>query len=262
MRRCAALDLLVANEHEAAWLAAGLGCAPDARGLHAALGIGVAVTHGGGGGRGGDGGRAFRVRPSRAGGGHHRRGGCLVRRAGRFARPRAGAAGGDAPGLGRRGAGLHPAGCGGGDAAGGRKRNGCSVVSISLFAYVRWRTAAMLPVRHSPRLPDHRPWRMHMADFVIVVAALAGLASASPAVPVVPGTAPTVGFRTYATVERLRGCRRPAQGPARHAAGLPAGRDPGGRAGERLLKRPGEGVPPDPHLFSEPALDRRNARRG
>ena len=40
-----------------------------------------------------------------------------------------------------------------------------------------------------------------MADFVIVVAALAGIASASPAVPVVPSTAPTVGFRTYATVE-------------------------------------------------------------
>ncbi|WP_431271059.1 hypothetical protein [Dankookia sp. P2] len=37
-----------------------------------------------------------------------------------------------------------------------------------------------------------------MADFVIVVAALAGLASASPAVP---GTAPTIGFKTYATVE-------------------------------------------------------------
>ena len=41
-----------------------------------------------------------------------------------------------------------------------------------------------------------------MADFVIVVAALASIASASPAVPVVPaGNAPTVGFRTYATVE-------------------------------------------------------------
>ena len=40
-----------------------------------------------------------------------------------------------------------------------------------------------------------------MADFVIVVAALAGFASTSPAVPIVPSTAPTVGFRTYATVE-------------------------------------------------------------
>ena len=40
-----------------------------------------------------------------------------------------------------------------------------------------------------------------MADFVIVVAALANLASAGPAVPIVPSTAPTVGFRTYATVE-------------------------------------------------------------
>ncbi|MFC7473346.1 hypothetical protein ACFQS7_03215 [Dankookia sp. GCM10030260] len=40
-----------------------------------------------------------------------------------------------------------------------------------------------------------------MADFVIVVAALAGIASANPAPPVVPNNAPTVGFRTYATVE-------------------------------------------------------------
>lgn len=41
-----ALDFLVANEHEAAWLAARLGCAADAAGLHRALGIGVAVTLG------------------------------------------------------------------------------------------------------------------------------------------------------------------------------------------------------------------------
>jgi ribokinase len=41
-----ALDLLVANEHEAAWLAAQLGCGADAASLHAALGIGVAVTLG------------------------------------------------------------------------------------------------------------------------------------------------------------------------------------------------------------------------
>ena len=40
-----------------------------------------------------------------------------------------------------------------------------------------------------------------MADFVIVVAALAGIASANPAAPVIPSNAPTVGFRTYATVE-------------------------------------------------------------
>ncbi|MDO9711222.1 hypothetical protein [Paracraurococcus lichenis] len=40
-----------------------------------------------------------------------------------------------------------------------------------------------------------------MTDFVIVVAALANLASASPATPAVPQAAPTVGFRTYATVE-------------------------------------------------------------
>jgi len=40
-----------------------------------------------------------------------------------------------------------------------------------------------------------------MTDFVIVVAALAGLASASPTPPAVPGHAPTIGFRTYATVE-------------------------------------------------------------
>jgi len=41
-----ALDLLVANEHEAAWLAARLGCPADAAGLHGALGVGVAVTLG------------------------------------------------------------------------------------------------------------------------------------------------------------------------------------------------------------------------
>ncbi|MBP0493559.1 PfkB family carbohydrate kinase [Pararoseomonas indoligenes] len=41
-----ALHLLVANEHEAAWLAAHLGCASSAAGLHAALGITVAVTLG------------------------------------------------------------------------------------------------------------------------------------------------------------------------------------------------------------------------
>ncbi|RAI60051.1 PfkB family carbohydrate kinase [Roseicella frigidaeris] len=41
-----ALDLLVANEHEAAWLAARLGCGADAAGLRAALGIDVAVTLG------------------------------------------------------------------------------------------------------------------------------------------------------------------------------------------------------------------------
>lgn len=40
------LDLLIANEHEAAWLAGRLGCAADAASLHAALGIGVAVTLG------------------------------------------------------------------------------------------------------------------------------------------------------------------------------------------------------------------------
>ena len=41
-----ALDLLVANEHEAAWLAARLGCGADAAALHRALGIDVAVTLG------------------------------------------------------------------------------------------------------------------------------------------------------------------------------------------------------------------------
>ena len=41
-----ALHLLIANEHEAAWLAARLGCAADAPSLHAALGIAVAVTRG------------------------------------------------------------------------------------------------------------------------------------------------------------------------------------------------------------------------
>lgn len=41
-----ALDVLVANEHEAAWLAARLGCGADAAALHRALGITVAVTLG------------------------------------------------------------------------------------------------------------------------------------------------------------------------------------------------------------------------
>ncbi|PZW39967.1 ribokinase [Humitalea rosea] len=41
-----ALDLLVVNEHEAAWLAAQLGAGAGAEALHAALGIGVAVTLG------------------------------------------------------------------------------------------------------------------------------------------------------------------------------------------------------------------------
>jgi ribokinase len=41
-----ALEMLVVNEHEAALLAARLGCAADAAGLHAAIGAGVAVTLG------------------------------------------------------------------------------------------------------------------------------------------------------------------------------------------------------------------------
>ena len=41
-----ALDLLVVNEHEAAWLGAQLGAGASAEALHAALGIGVAVTLG------------------------------------------------------------------------------------------------------------------------------------------------------------------------------------------------------------------------
>jgi ribokinase len=41
-----ALDLLIANEHEAAWLAARLGCTADAGGLHRALGAGIAITRG------------------------------------------------------------------------------------------------------------------------------------------------------------------------------------------------------------------------
>ena len=41
-----ALDLLIANEHEAAALGAALGCAGSAAALHAALGIAVAVTLG------------------------------------------------------------------------------------------------------------------------------------------------------------------------------------------------------------------------
>lgn len=41
-----ALDLLVVNEHEAAWLGATLGCGAGAAALHAALGVTVAVTLG------------------------------------------------------------------------------------------------------------------------------------------------------------------------------------------------------------------------
>ncbi|HEV7265343.1 MAG TPA: ribokinase [Falsiroseomonas sp.] len=41
-----ALDVLVVNEHEAAVLAGRLGCASDAAGLRAALGVAVAVTRG------------------------------------------------------------------------------------------------------------------------------------------------------------------------------------------------------------------------
>jgi ribokinase len=41
-----ALDVLVANEHEAAWLAGTLGCTADAAGLHAALGVTVVRTLG------------------------------------------------------------------------------------------------------------------------------------------------------------------------------------------------------------------------
>lgn len=39
-----------------------------------------------------------------------------------------------------------------------------------------------------------------MADFVIVVAALASVASANPVAPALPDRAPTVGFRVYASV--------------------------------------------------------------
>jgi ribokinase len=42
----AALDLLILNEHEAAWLAGSLGRGAGAAGIHAALGCGVAVTLG------------------------------------------------------------------------------------------------------------------------------------------------------------------------------------------------------------------------
>lgn len=44
-----ALDLIVLNEDEAAWLAAHLGCAAGAEALHVALGIGVVLTLGSGG---------------------------------------------------------------------------------------------------------------------------------------------------------------------------------------------------------------------
>jgi ribokinase len=40
------LDLLVVNEHEAAWLGAALGCGAGAAALHAALGVAIAVTLG------------------------------------------------------------------------------------------------------------------------------------------------------------------------------------------------------------------------
>lgn len=40
------LDLLVVNEHEAAWLGAALGCGAGAAALHAALGVTIAVTLG------------------------------------------------------------------------------------------------------------------------------------------------------------------------------------------------------------------------
>jgi ribokinase len=43
------LDVLVVNEHEAAWLGAELGCAADAGALYAALGVTVVVTLGGDG---------------------------------------------------------------------------------------------------------------------------------------------------------------------------------------------------------------------
>jgi ribokinase len=45
-RALRAVDLLVANEPEAAWLAAQLGCAAEAAAVAAALGTGVAVTRG------------------------------------------------------------------------------------------------------------------------------------------------------------------------------------------------------------------------
>ena len=116
-----ALDLLVANEPEAAWLAARLGCTADAAGLHRALGIGVAVTLGEAGAEAvTEAGALPRAGLPGAGDGHHRRRRCLVRRAGRGARPRAAAGSRDAPCLGGGGARLHPAGCCGGDAAGGR----------------------------------------------------------------------------------------------------------------------------------------------
>jgi ribokinase len=46
METLRALGLLVVNEHEAAVLAARLGCSADAAALHAALGVDVAVTLG------------------------------------------------------------------------------------------------------------------------------------------------------------------------------------------------------------------------
>ncbi|GAA0589745.1 hypothetical protein GCM10009416_30350 [Craurococcus roseus] len=120
-----AVDLLVANEHEAAWLAARFGCGADAAALRAALGGGpdVAVTRGEAGAGGGDRGRdRARARLPRRGNRHDRRRRLLVRRAGRGAGSGRAFGGGDAA---RRGGGrdrLHPPGRRGCDAR--RRRDG------------------------------------------------------------------------------------------------------------------------------------------
>jgi ribokinase len=56
-----ALHLLIANEHEAAWLAARLGCTATAGALHAALGVAVAVTLGERGAEAATGGGHWRI---------------------------------------------------------------------------------------------------------------------------------------------------------------------------------------------------------
>jgi ribokinase len=57
----AALDLLILNEQEGAWLGAALGCAASAAALHAALGVPVAVTLGAAGAEASAPGQALRL---------------------------------------------------------------------------------------------------------------------------------------------------------------------------------------------------------
>ena len=103
------LDVLVVNEHEAAWLGHALGCADDAAALHAALGADVVVTRGGAGLEAAT--SAWTDPPARPPcrrAGHHRRRRLLHRRAGRRPRSRAGNGTSPAPRQPRRRLMLHP----------------------------------------------------------------------------------------------------------------------------------------------------------